>query len=87
MEAADELTQSAAWAALKLGPGNEGRKRWQVRRQALAAAASVFALRPEESSNDCCVDPTETQWRAAVERSRSSGIVWNPEVQDFILGR
>ena len=87
LDAADELTQSAVWKSLKLGPGNEGRKKWQIRRQALGAVASIFALRPEESSNDCCVDPTETQWRAAVERAASSGLIWSPEIQDFILGR
>jgi len=87
LEAADELTQSDAWASLRLGPGNEGRKRWMIRRQALDAVSSVFRLRPEESSNDCCVDPTETQWRAAVARAGSSGLIWSPELQDFILGR
>ena len=87
LEAADDLTQSDAWKALRLGPGNEGRKRWQIRRQALGALASVFAPRPEETSNDCCVDPTEAQWRATVERARSAVILWSPELQDFIIGR
>jgi hypothetical protein len=87
LEAADELTQSEAWKALHLGPGNEGRKRWQIRAQALGASGAVFARRPEEISNDCCVDPTETQWRATVERAKSAGILWSPEIQDFIIGR
>jgi hypothetical protein len=87
LEAADELTQSEGWKALRLQPGDEGRKKWQIRRQALRAASPVFALRPEESSNDCCVDPTEAQWRAAVDRAKAAGIVWSPEIQDFILGR
>jgi hypothetical protein len=87
LEAADELTESGAWKALNLRPGNVGRKKWQIRRQALDAAASVFALRPEETTTDCCVDPTEVQWRAAVERAKASGIAWSPEIQDFILGR
>jgi hypothetical protein len=87
LEAADELTESEAWKALRLGPGNEGRKKWQIRRQALGALSAVFTPRPEESSNDCCVDPTEAQWRATVARASSSGLLWSPEVQDFILGR
>jgi hypothetical protein len=87
LEAADELTQSAAWASLRLGAGNEGRKRWQIRRQALGALSAIFAPRPEETSNDCCVDPTETQWRATVARAASSGILWSPEIQAFIVGR
>jgi len=87
LEAADELTHSAAWKALKLQPGNVGRKTWQMRTQALSSMESVFALRPDEKSNDCCVDPTETQWRAAVDRAKGAGIVWSPEIQDFILGR
>ena len=87
MDAAEELTRTALWKGLKLGAGNEGRKRWQMRRQALEAAGTVFSLRPDESTSDCCVDPTETQWRAAVERAREAGIVWSPEIQDFILGR
>jgi len=87
LEAADELIRSPLWKGLNLGAGMEGRKRWQIRRQALWASSSVFALRPEESSSDCCVDPTETQWRAAVDRAKAIGIVWSPEIQDFILGR
>ncbi len=87
LEAADELTDSPAWKALRLGPGNEGRKRWQVRRQALRAVGAVFAPRPDETTNDCCVDPTEPQWRATVGRAASSGLLWSPELQDFILGR
>jgi hypothetical protein len=87
LEAADELIGSAAWKSLRLGPGNEGRKRWQVRRQALRTVGAVFAPRPEETTNDCCVDPTEPQWRATVARAASSGLMWSPELQDFILGR
>lgn len=87
LEAADELLRSPLWKTLKLGPGSEGRKKWQMRRQALEAAGTVFSLRPDETTTDCCVDPTETQWRAAVERARGAGIVWSPEIQDFILGR
>lgn len=87
LEAAEELTRSDAWAALRLQAGEAGRKKWQIRRQALGALASAFSLRPEEITNDCCVDPTESQWRAAVDRARSSGLVWSPEIQDFILGR
>jgi len=87
MDAADELTRSPVWKGLKLGAGNEGRKRWQMRRQALEAAGTVFSLRPDETTSDCCVDPTETQWRAAVDRAKEAGIVWSPEIQDFILGR
>jgi hypothetical protein len=87
LEAADELTESGAWKALKLQPGEVGRKRWQIRHQALRLMASIFSLLPEESSSDCCVDPTETQWRAAVARARSAGVVWSPELHDFILGR
>lgn len=87
LEAADELTESGAWKALPLQPGQRGSKRWQVRRQALAAAGTVFAVRPEETTTDCCVDPTEAQWRTTVQRAQSSGILWSPEIQDFILGR
>ena len=87
LEAADELIRSPVWKTLKLGAGSEGRKRWQIRRQGLGAASAVFALRPEETTNDCCVDPSETQWRAAVDRAKAAGIVWSPEIQDFILGR
>jgi hypothetical protein len=58
-----------------------------MRRQALEAASTVFSLRPDETTSDCCVDPTETQWRAAVDRAKEAGIVWSPEIQDFILGR
>jgi hypothetical protein len=87
LEAADDLTQSDAWKALHLGPGNEGRKRWQVRGQALGALRAIFARRPEEISNDCCVDPTEPQWRSTVDRAKAAGILWSPELQDFIIGR
>jgi len=87
LEAADALTESEAWKALHLGPGNEGRKKWQVRGQALGALGAVFARRPEETSNDCCVDPTEAQWRATVERAKSAGILWSPQLQEFIIGR
>jgi len=87
LEAADELTESDAWKALRLGPGNEGRKKWQVRGQALGALGAVFIRRPEETSNDCCVDPTEPQWRATVERAKAAGILWSPELQEFIIGR
>jgi len=87
LEAADELTQSETWKALRLGPGNEGRKRWQLRAQALRALSPVFTRRPEETSNDCCVDPTEPQWRATLERAKSAGILWCPELQEFIIGR
>lgn len=87
LEAADQLTQSEGWKALRLQAGDEGRKKWQIRRQALAAVSSVFSLLREESSNDCCVDPTEPQWRAAVDRAKGSGLIWSPEIQDFILGR
>ena len=87
LEAADELIQSPAWKALRLQPGNVGRKTWQIRYQALASMASVFALRSDEKSTDCCVDPTEEQWHAAVARAKDSGLVWSPEIQEFILGR
>jgi hypothetical protein len=87
LEAADELTESPAWKALRLGPGNEGRKRWQIRRQALAAVHSAFTPRTEETTNDCCVDPTETQWRWTVDRAKASGLLWSPEIQNFIIGR
>jgi len=87
LEASDELIQSAAWKALKLEPCTVGRKTWQIRTQALTSMSSVFALRREEKSNDCCVDPTEEQWHAAVERAKASGLIWSPEIQDFILGR
>ena len=66
---------------------DEGRKRWQLRAQALRALSPVFTRRPEETSNDCCVDPTEPQWRATVERAKSAGILWSPELQEFIIGR
>jgi len=87
LEAADQLIESEGWKALGLKPGDEGRKRWQIRRQALAAVSSVFTLLREEESNDCCVDPTEVQWRAAITRAKAAGIAWSPEIQDFILGR
>lgn len=87
LEAADDLIRSEAWAALGLQAGQAGRKRWELRRQALRALSTVFAPRPEETTNDCCVDPTETQWRATVARASSSGVLWSPEIQDFILGR
>jgi hypothetical protein len=87
LEAADDLVRSPLWKTLKLGAGSEGRKKWQMRRQALEAASTVFSLRPDETTADCCVDPTETQWRAAVERARGAGMIWSPEIQDFILGR
>jgi hypothetical protein len=86
-EAADELVRSPLWKKLSLGAGSEGRKKWQMRRQALEAASTVFSLRPDETTSDCCADPTETQWRAAADRAREAGIVWSPEIQDFILGR
>ncbi len=87
LEAADELVKSPAWSALELGPGHVGRKRWEVRRQALEAAGKVFTPREDETTNQCCVDPTEEQWGAMVERARASGAVWSPELQDFVLGR
>lgn len=87
LEAADELTQSEGWNALHLPPGELGRKRWHVRGQALRAVSSVFTPRTEETSNDCCVNPTEAQWGATVGRAKSSGLLWSPETQDFILGR
>ena len=48
---------------------------------------SPVASRPDETTSDCCVDPTETQWRAALDRAKEAGLVWSPEIQDFILGR
>jgi hypothetical protein len=87
LEAADELIKSEGWKALRLPAGDVGRKKWQIRWQALAAASPVFTPRPEETSNDCCADPTEDQWSAMVDRCRASGVVWSPEIQDFILGR
>ncbi len=87
LEAADALTESEAWRALRLGPGDYGRKRWLVRRQALAAAAGGFTPRADEGGSDCCADLSETQWRAMLARSNEAGLVWSAERQDFIAGR
>lgn len=87
LEAADALTESEVWRALRLGPGDYGRKRWLVRRQALAAARGAFAPQEEKGGADCCPDLTETQWRAMLARSGEAGLVWSAERQDFIAGR